>query len=301
MGEKSKSKGKSKVVKEEAIATAIEGNDSDWTPGYSEKAETKPEAVEVHETKADAIADKIKLDGKKLRRKKKPEEEELEEFRKDEETGDDDVDDDDEEESIKKKLEKKKANLITILTRYGSSQAFGEHLKAVGFHLAADTIRNKTYKELIKLHKDVKRACNNKEVQSFHGMFYKVGIQIVEGSSQIPTIKSKFDLSGLSEMVENDKSIQNILEVMAIENGNIEDLSPTQQLMMATAFAMVRTAGKNKLEQYTRLKLSSSQNTPVIETQPAQPTAATVLTADVERESNVKTEKNNEVYEIKLL
>ena len=107
----------------------------------------------------------------------------------------------------------KHQSLLLLIGRYSSSERFGPFSKTLNFKLDHNTLHKKSIDELTDLLKRIRVTINSKGSSNFLLGMVKTTIAGVEKiTTSIPKIKDKFDLTGFSEIVNNDPGFADLIE-----------------------------------------------------------------------------------------
>jgi hypothetical protein len=83
----------------------------------------------------------------------------------------------------------------------------------------------------------------------------------MEGVSQHPNIKPKFDLTGFNKMIREDENLQDVLEVLNLNYGDITQLSPEKKIVLLTFSSAIKCASVNKMLNALKAQSASTETT----------------------------------------
>ena len=119
---------------------------------------------------------------------------------------------------------KEHQEFVLILSRYGQSKRFQEHLKMMGFNLSVTHLKKCEIEELKEIHQRVKVSIDNKNVSNFWEEMCLSSIQTGEAIVVNTKLGQKVKIQGLTELLRNDETFLDLIE--QIENQNITHTSP---------------------------------------------------------------------------
>ena len=179
----------------------------------------------------------------------------------------------------------RKGKLIINISRYRESTRFKSYLDGLGFNLSSSSLKQKSIIELEDLQKELQVAVMNKNSSSIISEVYYMGAGVMEGVSQHPNIKPRFDLTGFNKMIKEDENLQDCLEVLNLNYGDITSLSPEKKVVLLTFSSAIKCASVNKM--LNALKTQSQ-----LTTSPTEPTQPQSLNTEKNITSN-NTNNNN--------
>jgi hypothetical protein len=141
----------------------------------------------------------------------------------------------------------RKGKLIINISRYRESTRFKSYLDGLGFNLSSSSLKQKSISELEDLQKELQVAVMNKNSSSIISEVYYMGAGVMEGVSQHKNIKPKFDLTGFNKMIREDENLQDVLEVLNLNYGDITSLSPEKKVVLLTFSSAIKCASVNKM------------------------------------------------------
>jgi hypothetical protein len=141
----------------------------------------------------------------------------------------------------------RKQKLIINISRYRESTRFKSYLEGLGFNLSSSSLKQKSISELEDTLKELQVAVMNKNSSSIVSEVYYMGTGVMEGVSQHPNIKPKFDLTGFNKMVREDENLQDVLECLNLNYGDVMSLTPEKKILMLTFSSAIKCASVNKM------------------------------------------------------
>jgi hypothetical protein len=141
----------------------------------------------------------------------------------------------------------RKQKLIINISRYRESTRFKSYLEGLGFNLSSSSLKQKSISELEDTLKELQVAVMNKNSSSIVSEVYYMSTGVIEGVSQHPNIKPKFDLTGFNKMVREDENLQDVLECLNLNYGDVMSLTPEKKILMLTFSSAIKCASVNKM------------------------------------------------------
>jgi hypothetical protein len=167
---------------------------------------------------------------------------------------------------------KVRMNNINLMQRYIKNPRFADYLQKMGLDWSTAEIKKMTDAEVEGYLDTIRHAVNNKQTSNFWTQLYFTGTSIVEGVTQIPTVKPRFDLLGLTAALQSNDEFLDTLTALELEYGDQTAMSAEKRLFVMTASAALQVAGMNKQKHLSlaemKKKLASAGSPP-----PAAPQA----------------------------
>ena len=137
--------------------------------------------------------------------------------------------------------------LVLILSRYGQSKRFSEHLKSMSFNLSVTHLKSCEIDELEEIHKRVKISIDNKNVSNFWEEMCLSSIQTGEAICVNTKLGQKVKIQGLTELLRNDETFLDLIEQIELENQNITHTSPYVRLVYAVVSSAMKVHSVNSM------------------------------------------------------
>jgi hypothetical protein len=175
---------------------------------------------------------------------------------------------------------------VLILSRYGQSKRFQEHLKMMGFNLSVTHLKKCEIEELKEIHQRVKVSIDNKNVSNFWEEMCLSSIQTGEAIVVNTKLGQKVKIQGLTELLRNDETFLDLIEQIELENQNITHTSPYVRLVYAVVSSAMKVHGVNSMLQ-KRLSIIKGQ----------EPEEKTQEQENKAQESEIKTQDSSDSEE----
>lgn len=151
---------------------------------------------------------------------------------------------------------------VLMLSRYGSSERFGNYLKGLAFDLKHTALRKKTLPDLQELLERVRTSVANKTVSDVWSDSLLGGLSLGENVITMTKLGETIRIHGLSESLKDDETFMDLLEEMRLENQNLSYVSPYVRIVYSILTAGARVHGMNTLMAKHKAKSTTSVSTP---------------------------------------
>lgn len=142
---------------------------------------------------------------------------------------------------------KEHQTLVLKLSRYCESHRFKDYLSSHGFDLKPAGLKKKTIEELNELLQRVQVTISSKNNNTYLEQMILSSTQVAESvSSNIPKIKEKFDLTGLTAGLRGNEEFLDTIEQLSLENQDYTSLSAGQRLALIMTSTCLQVAAVNK-------------------------------------------------------
>ena len=186
----------------------------------------------------------------------------------------------------------RKGKLIINISRYRESTRFKSYLEGLGFNLSSSSLKQKSISELEDLLKELQVAVMNKNSSSIVSEVYYMATGVMEGVSQHPNIKPKFDLTGFNKLIREDENLQDVLECLNLNYGDIMSLSAEKKVILLTFSSAIKCASVNKMLNSLKLQATDQKERDNQSTTSAEPNQPQSLNIEKNNTSS-KTNNNN--------
>jgi hypothetical protein len=115
---------------------------------------------------------------------------------------------------------------------------------------------------------------------------------VMEGVSQHPNIKPKFDLTGFNKLIREDENLQDVLECLNLNYGDIMSLSAEKKVILLTFSSAIKCASVNKMLNSLKLQATDQKERDNQSTTSAEPNQPQSLNIEKNNTSS-KTNNNN--------
>ena len=141
--------------------------------------------------------------------------------------------------------------------RYATDDELKNSLKSLDHDFSTKELKKKSTEKLRDILNEVRSAVTSSSMSSMFSDLYYEGVSLSEQvtTKWMPKIKEKYDLTGFTETIKADPQIRIALKQLAIENNNLNALSPEMRIILGTVLGSVKTIAINKLTTQKEVKL----------------------------------------------
>ena len=147
--------------------------------------------------------------------------------------------------------------LCLMLSRYGSSERFGDYLKSLTFQLTPAKLRKLNLEQLHEMLDRVRTSIANKTVSDIWTNSIMYGIGAVENVCTMTRLNDTIKLKGLSEVLSEDEGFLDLLEELKLNNQNLAYVSPYTRLAYILLTSIARVHGINVMMDNRQAKKSN--------------------------------------------
>ena len=186
-----------------------------------------------------------------------------------------------------------------MLSRYGSSDRFGEYLRSLTFQLTPAKLRKLNLEQLHELLDRVRTSIANKTVSDIWSNSIIYGIGVIENVCSSTRLNDTIKIKGLTEVLSGDEGFLDLLEELKLNNQNLAYVSPYTRLTYILLSSIARVHGINVLMDNRQQKTNNINNNSNTNNNNNTNTNNNNNTEQpiVKQEENVKTKKPNRPQE----
>ena len=170
--------------------------------------------------------------------------------------------------------------LCLMLSRYGSSERFGDYLKSLSFQLVPAKLKKLNVEQLHEMLDRVRTSIANKTVSDIWTNSIMSGIGAIENVCSMTRLNDTIKLKGLSEVLSTDEGFLDLLEELKLNNQNLAYVSPYTRLTYILLTSIARVHGINTMMDNRQAKKNT--NTSPVE-QPKQEDKVTITTKQTKK------------------
>jgi hypothetical protein len=152
---------------------------------------------------------------------------------------------------------------VLMLSRYGTSDRFGDYLETMSFDLSTKNLHKKSVQDLEETLERVRTTVANKTISDVWGDSILGALQMGENVVTMTSMGETVRIQGLSEMLKDDECFMDLLEELRLENQNLSYVSPYVRIGYTVLTAGARCHGMNTLMAKHKAKKEVEANNPI--------------------------------------